>query len=76
MEKILWFSPVLAIAGLNDDTVDPEWSNRIAAASTNEASATFFIEGMDHTFNVFSGDLTALRTAIDATGEFFARTLN
>ena len=67
--------PVLAIAGLNDDTVDPEWSNKIAAASANEASKTFFIEGMDHTFNVFTGDLTALYSAIDATGEFFAETL-
>ncbi|MBR6029171.1 MAG: alpha/beta hydrolase [Clostridia bacterium] len=67
--------PVLAIAGLSDDTVDPEWSSKIAAASANEASGTFFIEGMDHTFNVFTGDLTALYAAIDATGEFFAKTL-
>ena len=67
--------PVLAIAGLSDDTVDPEWSSRIAAASANEASGTHFIEGMDHTFNVFTGDLTALYDAIDATGAFFAETL-
>jgi hypothetical protein len=67
--------PVLAIAGLNDDTVDPEWSKRIAAVSMNEASGTFFIEGMDHTFNVFTGDLSALYSAIDATGEFFSATL-
>lgn len=67
--------PVLAIHGAADDTVDPEWSNKIVAASTNEASKTFFIDGMDHTFNVFSGDLTALYTAIDATGAFFAETL-
>ena len=67
--------PVLAIAGTNDDTVDPEWSNKIVAASTNAASKTCFIEGMDHTFNVFTGDLSALYTAIDATGEFFAETL-
>ena len=67
--------PVLAIAGLSDDTVDPEWSSKIAAASANEASGTFFIEGMDHTFNVFTGDLTALYAAIDATGEFFVKTL-
>ena len=67
--------PVLAIHGKADDTVDPEWSNKIVAASSNEASKTCFIDGMDHTFNVFTGDLTALYTAIDATGEFYAETL-
>lgn len=68
--------PVLAIAGTNDTTVDPEWSNKIVAASTNEQSKTYFIDGMDHTFNVFSEeDLHSLYNAIDATGEFFAETL-
>ena len=68
--------PVLAIAGLNDDTVDPEWSNKIVAASANEASKTFFIEGMDHTFNVFTEeDHHSLLDAVDATGAFFADTL-
>lgn len=67
--------PVLAIAGTADTTVDPEWSNKIVAANSNEASATYFIEGMDHTFNVFSGDLTAVYDAIAATGSYFAETL-
>lgn len=68
--------PVLAIHGEQDTTVDPEWSNKIVAASTNEASRTFFIEGMDHTFNVFSGEkYKSLYIAVDATGEFFAQTL-
>ena len=67
--------PVLAIAGTADTTVDPEWSNKIVAANTNEASKTYFIEGMDHTFNVFTGDLTNLNKAIDATAAFFADTL-
>lgn len=67
--------PVLAIAGTADTTVDPEWSNKIVAASKNPMSKTYFIEGMDHTFNVFSGDLTALYDAVDATGAFFAETL-
>lgn len=68
--------PVLAIAGTNDTTVDPEWSNKIVAANTNAASATHFIEGMDHTFNVFSEeDLHSLYDAINATGAFFAETL-
>jgi len=68
--------PVLAIAGTNDDTVDPEWSEKIVAASSNEKSATYFIEGMDHTFNVFAEeDLHSLYDAVDATGAFFADTL-
>ena len=68
--------PVLAIAGTDDDTVDPQWSEKIVEASSNEASRTYFIEGMDHTFNVFAEeDLHSLYNAVDATGEFFAETL-
>lgn len=68
--------PVLAIAGKADDTVDPEWSEKIAAASSNELSRTYFIDGMDHTFNVFTEeDLHSLYDAVDATGAFFAETL-
>ena len=68
--------PVLAIAGKEDTTVDPEWSNKIVAASTNEKSETYFIDGMDHTFNVFTEeDFASLRDAVDATGAFFAATL-
>ena len=67
---------VLAIHGKEDTTVDPEWSNKIVAASKNEASKTYFIEGMDHTFNVFSEeDFHSLYNAVDATGEFFKATL-
>ena len=69
-------SPVLAIHGTEDTTVDPDWSNKIAGTSTNEASGTCFIEGMDHTFNVFTEeDLHSLYTAIDGTGAFFSVTL-
>lgn len=67
--------PVLAIAGTLDETVDPSWSEDIVATNSNEASRLHMIEGMDHTFNVFSGDLTALSDAVVATGEFFAETL-
>lgn len=68
--------PVLAIHGKEDTTVDPEWCNKIVEANSNEASKTFFIDGMDHTFNVFAEpDLKSLYTAVDATGEFFAEML-
>ena len=63
--------PVLAIAGKDDTTVNPEWSQKIREASPNERSAVYLIEGMDHTFNVFTEeDLHSLKDAIRATGEF------
>ena len=68
--------PVLAIAGKLDTTVDPSWSDKIAATSKNTLSHASFIDGMDHTFNVFSEtDLHSLNNAIDQTGAFFAETL-
>lgn len=75
-EFAAYTGPVLAVHGTADVTVDPEWSNKIVAASANEKSATYFIEGMDHTFNVFvEPEFTALYNAVDATGAFFADTL-
>lgn len=68
--------PVLALHGTADVVVDPEWSNKIVATSTNELSRASFIEGMDHTFNVFSEpEFTSLYNAVDQTGAFFAETL-
>lgn len=75
-EFTAYTGPVLAIAGSADTTVDPAWSTKIVAANTNAASKTHIIDGMDHTFNVFSEtDLHSLYNAIDATGTFFADTL-
>jgi pimeloyl-ACP methyl ester carboxylesterase len=68
--------PVLAIAGKNDTTVNPSWSDKIVAANKNPLSKTYFIDGMDHTFNVFAEqDLHSLHDAIDQTGAFFKATL-
>ena len=68
--------PVLAVAGMEDDTVDQEWSEKFVAASINEKSSTHFIEGMDHIFNVLTEeDLHSLYNTVDATGIFFANTL-
>lgn len=68
--------PVLAIAGTEDTTVDPKQSSDIVAASSNEKSRTCFIEGMDHTLNVFTEeDLHSLYQVIDETGSFFTDTL-
>lgn len=68
--------PVLAVAGTLDDTVDPVWSRRIVEANGNVLSRVYMIEGMDHTFNVFTeADLHSLRQAVEATGGFFSETL-
>jgi len=68
--------PVLAIAGTQDTAVNPEWSTKIKDASHNPKSKTVFIEGMEHTFNVFSEpDFASLYIAVDETGSFFADTL-
>ena len=68
--------PVLAIAGTQDTAVNPEWSTKIKEVSHNPKSKTVFIEGMEHTFNVFSEpDFASLYIAVDETGSFFADTL-
>src|SRR5690606_12242260 len=50
---------VLAIAGSNDDVVLPEVSDTILQAAGSDDEAKEIIEGADHTFNTFSGDMTA-----------------
>ena len=68
--------PVCAIYGTEDTTVDPSWSKKIYETDTNKASVLYPIEGMDHTFNVFSeDDLHSLKDAINETGTFLASTL-
>ncbi|MGI6738116.1 MAG: alpha/beta hydrolase family protein [Christensenellales bacterium] len=68
--------PVLAINGSEDTVVDPEWADKIVAANKNDASKTYIIEGMDHTFNVFTEpEFNALLDAVGATGKFFAENL-
>lgn len=63
--------PILAIQGLADTIVAPETAEEIVAASANEHSATHTIENCDHTFNVFSGDFTAIEDASSAAADFF-----
>ncbi len=64
-------APILAINGQTDTTVTPDNAEKIVEASTNEASEVLLIENCDHTFNVFSGDFTALHETVDATDAFF-----
>ncbi len=68
-------SPVLAINGANDTVVDPENAYSIVEASTNEDSEVLIIEEADHTFNIFTGDMTAFNELIKATVNWFLDTL-
>ena len=61
-------APVLAIHGEDDDTVPPASAGQIAEAAAD--GQTHMIPGCDHTFNVFSGDFTALNDAVKATTDF------
>jgi dienelactone hydrolase len=68
-------APVLAIAGSNDDVVPPENAGRIKAASPNGKSRVFIIPEADHTFNIFSGDMSAFTILSKETINWFLETL-
>lgn len=68
-------APVLAINGAMDTVVDPVNAQRIVDASSNKNSRVLLIEGADHTFNIFTGDMTAFNKLIAATVDWFADTL-
>ncbi len=68
-------APILAINGALDTVVLPEVSEYIVATSTNPASELYLLEGADHTFNVFTGDLGALENITDKTIDWFLNTL-
>ncbi|MBQ0071717.1 MAG: alpha/beta hydrolase [Spirochaetales bacterium] len=64
-------SPVLAIAGTDDNVVDPVWAKRIVDSNRNEDSLFLYIEGMDHTFNTLKEEKKeSLLLAVEKTGEF------
>ncbi|WP_051332536.1 alpha/beta hydrolase family protein [Cucumibacter marinus] len=67
---------VLAIAGANDTVVDPAVTNAIlAAASSSDNADKQIIPDADHTFNIFSGDMTAFDALIKLTVDRFSDTL-
>ncbi|MBQ7850681.1 MAG: alpha/beta fold hydrolase [Clostridia bacterium] len=68
-------APILAIAGSLDNVVLPEVTEKIVAASTVEGSRTLILEGADHTFCVFTGDLTVLENLTLETIKWFNETL-
>jgi dienelactone hydrolase len=68
-------APIYVLAGSADETVPPQNSRDIAAAAKNGASRLEIIDGFDHTFGAFSGDLTNFNVVCEKTAGWFAETL-
>ncbi|MFN8048197.1 MAG: alpha/beta fold hydrolase [Ancrocorticia sp.] len=65
--------PLLLINGGNDDVVPP--SNAEELHGWIPSSEVLIIDGADHTFNIFSGDMAAFNELMTATAGFFADNL-
>ena len=68
-------APILAINGTEDTTVPPQTAEKIIKASENKDSEVYLLKGADHTFNIFSGDMTAFDELCEVTVEWFVNTL-
>jgi len=68
-------APVLAINGTLDTDVDPSNAQKIVAASKNKISKVLLLDGADHTYNIFTGDMKAFNQLIAATVDWFSKTL-
>lgn len=76
--KVLSYSdaPVLAINGSADTVVNPSNAEKIVAASKNKNSKTLIINGADHTFNIFTGNMKSFNELVASTVDWFSKTLN
>lgn len=66
---------LLAIIGEKDEVVPPAVADEIVAAAKGEPVRKEIIPGADHTFNIFSGDMTAFEATMAATVAWFTETL-
>jgi len=66
---------LLAIAGSNDTVVPPATADAIVAAGGGTNKKPLVIDGADHTFNIFSGDMTAFDQLMGETVDWFRSTL-
>ncbi|WP_417308797.1 alpha/beta hydrolase family protein [Devosia sp.] len=66
---------VLAIAGANDRVVPPAATEQIIDAASGSPEAVEIIDGADHTFNIFTGDMTAFDALMKLTVDWFDKTL-
>ncbi|MEI6873651.1 MAG: alpha/beta hydrolase, partial [Spirochaetota bacterium] len=67
--------PVLAIAGSADTVVPLSAMDQIVASAGGSDKGKRLIQGADHTFNVFTGDLSKFNELMDVTTSFFLRKL-
>lgn len=68
--------PFLIVQGLDDTSVVPQTASEIKAALVNSPKAEIlWLEGCDHTFNVFTGDTSILEKTTVATIVWFLATL-
>ncbi|WP_373355784.1 alpha/beta hydrolase family protein [Pseudoroseicyclus sp. CXY001] len=67
--------PLLAINGAEDTVVPPATVETILAATGSEVKEGALIEGGDHTFNIFSGDMAVFDELSRLTIEWFEETL-
>ena len=66
-----FYGPVLAIAGSADEVVPLGALDDIVASAAGKDKAKLLINGADHTFNVFTGDLAKFNELMDATTSWF-----
>ena len=67
-------APVLAINGDQDTTVTPD--NAVAIAQAAQNGRSWLIKGADHTYNIFTGDFTAITQTINVGIGFLEETFN
>lgn len=68
-------APIGSFHGTIDNTVPFSDSEKVQAGSTNEKSKLIPIEGADHTYLIFTGDLTKYYELRDKTVDWFVETL-
>ncbi len=66
---------LLAVAGSQDTVVLPAVADEVVAAAGSGNKRKAIIEGADHTFNIFSGNMTAFDELMKATVDWFKETL-
>lgn len=70
-ELKLFSGPVMAIAGSADTVVPLSNLDDIVASAAGKDKGSLIIGGADHTFNIFTGDLSKFNILMDATTKWF-----
>lgn len=67
--------PVLAIAGSADTVVPLSQMDVIVASAGGGDKAKYLIDGADHTFNIFTGDMSRFNELMNLTTDWFLKNL-